>query len=113
MRPLRLDGQAALVTGASRGLGLGIAKALAAAGAEVWAVAENTEELDQSEHSQPLEELTRQECLALLSVHSVGRIAVIGHDNLPFVVPVNYRMTGDTVLFRTDAGTKLDAVGGS
>lgn len=48
MRPLRLDGQAALVTGASRGLGLGIAKALAAAGAEVWAVAENAEELERA-----------------------------------------------------------------
>ncbi len=65
---------------------------------------------DHLEPLQPLEELTREECLALLAIHSVGRIAVIGHDNLPFVVPVNYRMTGDTVLFRTDAGTKLDAM---
>lgn len=42
---LRLDGHSALVTGASRGLGLGIVKALAAAGAEVWAVSEQAEEL--------------------------------------------------------------------
>lgn len=41
----RLDGHAALVTGASRGLGLGFVRALAAAGAEVWAVAEHGVEL--------------------------------------------------------------------
>lgn len=46
--PLRLEGHAALVTGASRGLGLGIAKALASAGAEVWVVAENAEELERA-----------------------------------------------------------------
>lgn len=44
----RLQGHTALVTGASRGLGLGIVKALAAAGAEVWAVAENAEELERA-----------------------------------------------------------------
>jgi len=48
IRPLRLEGQAALVTGASRGLGLGFVKALAAAGAEVWAVAEHFEELERA-----------------------------------------------------------------
>jgi len=45
---MRLHGHTALVTGASRGLGLGIMKALAAAGAEVWAVAENAEELERA-----------------------------------------------------------------
>jgi NAD(P)-dependent dehydrogenase (short-subunit alcohol dehydrogenase family) len=43
-----LHGHAALVTGASRGLGLGIARALAAAGAEVWAVAEDGPELERA-----------------------------------------------------------------
>ncbi len=57
-----------------------------------------------------IEALTRDECLALLAVNSVGRIAVIGDDDLPFVVPVNYRLSADTVVFRTDAGTKLDAL---
>jgi nitroimidazol reductase NimA-like FMN-containing flavoprotein (pyridoxamine 5'-phosphate oxidase superfamily) len=57
-----------------------------------------------------LEELTREECLALLAVNSVGRIAVIGRDDMPFVVPVNYQLTGETVVFRTDHGTKLDAL---
>lgn len=45
---MRLEGYSAVVTGASRGLGLGIVKALAAAGAEVWAVAEQPEELERA-----------------------------------------------------------------
>jgi nitroimidazol reductase NimA-like FMN-containing flavoprotein (pyridoxamine 5'-phosphate oxidase superfamily) len=56
-----------------------------------------------------LEELTKAECLALLVEHSVGRVAVIASDGLPMVVPVNYVMVADTVVFRSDAGTKLDA----
>ncbi len=65
---------------------------------------------DDDRASTDLEELTREECLALLAVHSVGRIAVIGDDNMPFVVPVNYRLNSETVVFRTDAGTKLEAL---
>ena len=57
-----------------------------------------------------LEELTKDECLALLAAHSVGRIAVIARDNMPFVVPVNYQLDGETIVFRTDEGTKLDAL---
>jgi hypothetical protein len=57
-----------------------------------------------------LEELTREECLALLAVNSVGRIAVIGRDDMPFVVPVNYQLDGENVVFRTDPGTKLDGL---
>jgi NAD(P)-dependent dehydrogenase (short-subunit alcohol dehydrogenase family) len=41
----RLDGKRALVTGASSGIGLGAAAALAAAGAEVWGVARRREGL--------------------------------------------------------------------
>ena len=41
----RLDGKRALVTGASSGLGLGAAAALASAGAEVWCVARRLEGL--------------------------------------------------------------------
>ena len=65
---------------------------------------------DHRRRSCELDELTRQECLALLAVHAVGRIAVIADDNMPFVVPVNYRLATDTVVFRTDGGTKLDAL---
>jgi uncharacterized protein len=65
---------------------------------------------DEERAEADLEELTREECLALLGAYSVGRIAVIGDDNLPFVVPVNYRLSADTIVFRTDGGTKLDAL---
>lgn len=41
----RLDGRRALVTGASSGIGLGAAAALAAAGAEVWLIARRAPEL--------------------------------------------------------------------
>jgi nitroimidazol reductase NimA-like FMN-containing flavoprotein (pyridoxamine 5'-phosphate oxidase superfamily) len=67
--------------------------------------------LDDENDDRELTELGRDECLALLSAHSVGRIAVTGVDGLPFVVPVNYRLRGDSVVFRTDRGTKLDALG--
>ena len=70
---------------------------------------ESVDRDDNLENAPELEELSREECLALLSRHSVGRLAVIADDGLPFVVPVNYQMERDTVVFRTDAGTKLDA----
>jgi NAD(P)-dependent dehydrogenase (short-subunit alcohol dehydrogenase family) len=43
----QLDGKIAVVTGGSRGLGLGIVRALAAEGAAVWALARDAERLDQ------------------------------------------------------------------
>jgi hypothetical protein len=65
---------------------------------------------DEPEHEPELEELSRVECLALLSGQSVGRLAVVADDGLPFVVPVNYELLGDTIVFRTNAGTKLEAL---
>jgi NAD(P)-dependent dehydrogenase (short-subunit alcohol dehydrogenase family) len=43
----QLEGKIAVVTGGSRGLGLGIVRALAAEGATVWALARDAERLDQ------------------------------------------------------------------
>lgn len=39
----------------------------------------------------------------------MGRVAVVirGH---PFIFPVNYSLAGTTVVFRTDAGPKLDGL---
>jgi len=55
-----------------------------------------------------LEEIDRDECLRLLAGRGVGRVAVtIGA--VPAVFPVNYGMLDDAVVFRTGAGTKLDA----
>ena len=53
-----------------------------------------------------IEELSEDECLALLGAHSVGRLAVV-RDKQPLIFPVNYVLEGRTVAFRTDPGTKL------
>jgi nitroimidazol reductase NimA-like FMN-containing flavoprotein (pyridoxamine 5'-phosphate oxidase superfamily) len=55
-----------------------------------------------------LEVLDRAQCLALLRTATIGRIGTtIGA--LPTVLPVNFRVVDDQVVFRTTAGTKLDA----
>ena len=55
-----------------------------------------------------LEVLDREECLHLLATSAVGRVAVtIGA--LPVILPVNFRMLDNRVVFRTAVGTKLDA----
>lgn len=54
-----------------------------------------------------LEWLDRDECLQLLAADEVGRLAVIAGD-APAIFPVNYRMDGEAIVFRTDPGTKLD-----
>ena len=48
MPSLRLDGRVALVTGGSRGLGLGVALALAAQGADIALAARGADELDRA-----------------------------------------------------------------
>ena len=53
------------------------------------------------------EELSRSECVELLESHAVGRIAVVVDDGSPLVVPVNYVMDAESVVFRTGPGSKL------
>jgi hypothetical protein len=55
-----------------------------------------------------LEELERDECLRLLGQRHVGRVGVTVRA-LPVVLPVNFAVLGDDVVFRTDRGAKLDA----
>ncbi len=57
-----------------------------------------------------LSELTRDECLRLVASAPIGRIAVITAEGLPMVVPVNFVLDGETIVFRTDFGTKVDAL---
>jgi nitroimidazol reductase NimA-like FMN-containing flavoprotein (pyridoxamine 5'-phosphate oxidase superfamily) len=54
-----------------------------------------------------LEILGRDECLRLLATDDIGRLAVVVA-NTPLVVPVNYALDGDAVVFRTDPGAKFD-----
>lgn len=48
-----------------------------------------------------LRDLGPEECRTLLSTHGVGRIAVSTSDGRPAVVPVNYEVVDDTIVFRT------------
>jgi hypothetical protein len=55
-----------------------------------------------------LEVLDRDECLRLLGTCTLGRVG-LSSGALPMVLPVNFRLVGDRIVFRTSAGTKLDA----
>ena len=60
--------------------------------------------LGQASRSPRLTELGEEECRRLLSTHGVGRIAV-STEAAPLIVPVNYSVVGDAVVFRTQPGT--------
>ena len=51
-------------------------------------------------------EIGRDECLQLLANRRVGRIAFVA-DSQPLIFPVNYALDGETIVFRSDKGTKL------
>lgn len=57
-----------------------------------------------------LEELALADCLAFLKASIVGRVAVTVPGEAPLVVPVNFVLDGDTVVFRSDEGSKIDAL---
>ncbi|MFI9809195.1 pyridoxamine 5'-phosphate oxidase family protein [Streptomyces sp. NPDC052301] len=46
-------------------------------------------------------DLDPEECRSLLSTHGVGRIAVSASEGSPVVVPVNYEVVDDAIVFRT------------
>lgn len=60
-----------------------------------------------------LDELTPEECLELVGTMSVGRVAVAVGGGSPLVVPVNYVLDGEVVVFRTGSGTKSSALLGA
>jgi nitroimidazol reductase NimA-like FMN-containing flavoprotein (pyridoxamine 5'-phosphate oxidase superfamily) len=55
-----------------------------------------------------LEVLDRAECLRLLAGSSLGRLGITS-GALPTVLPVNFRLVDDRVVFRTGVGSKLQA----
>lgn len=59
-----------------------------------------------------LRDLSPEECRTLLSTHGVGRIAVSAADGRPAVVPVNYEVVDDAILFRTAPGSAPAAAAG-
>ncbi len=58
--------------------------------------------------SRPLEELERDECLVLLRSFTVGRVAITTTSGAVVVVPVNYVVDGEAIVFRSDPGEKLE-----
>ena len=52
--------------------------------------------------------LTREQCFSLLTSVAIGRVGV-SIDALPVILPVNFAVVDDWILFRTVPGTKLDA----
>ncbi len=58
-----------------------------------------------------LEDLAEDECLDLLNRHHFGRVAFLEQIDLPPVImPLNYLMHADSVVVRTDPGSKLGGV---
>lgn len=57
-------------------------------------------------------ELSREECLELLSTHRFGRLAVVMSDGAPVIRPVNYIFDrrSQAVVFRTARGSKFHAL---
>ena len=55
-----------------------------------------------------IEIVPHKECLRLLATKRVGRLGFVV-DGQPMVLPVNYGVQGDVVVFTTGEGTKLDA----
>ena len=59
-----------------------------------------------------LEELDDEACLKLVASMSIGRVAVAVANAAPLVVPVNYVLDGEVVVFRSGPGSKLNALQG-
>ncbi len=56
-----------------------------------------------------LETLDQDTCWDLVRSQSVGRFAVNRREACPLVVPVNFVVDGETIVFRSGVGTKLNA----
>jgi gluconate 5-dehydrogenase len=72
MNVFRIDGRRALVTGASKGIGLGIARAMAEAGADLVLAARNQDELETA--AAELRKTGRQANVAPLDLRNTDRI---------------------------------------
>ena len=57
-----------------------------------------------------IESLDRDSCLALLATASIGRVGWVTPDGHAMILPVNFVPDGETIVFSTGEGDKLDAV---
>lgn len=65
--------------------------------------------MDEIDVSISLEYMDEAECWRLLAREPVGRVGVI-FDSSPEVYPVNHLVDDGTIVFRTDPGSKLEAL---
>lgn len=59
-----------------------------------------------------MQKLSREECLGLLALHDLGRLAVCLGEGAPVIRPVNYVFdkASQSVVFRTAPGSKFHAL---
>lgn len=62
-----------------------------------------------TETTRALVPLTIDECIDLLGSSYLGRLAFV-QDDLPHIIPLNYRFADGTVVFRTGYGSLLDVI---
>ena len=60
-----------------------------------------------------LQHIPRDECVKLLATMPIGRLAIASPGASPLVVPVNYVLDGEIVVFRSDPGEKVLLLRGS
>jgi nitroimidazol reductase NimA-like FMN-containing flavoprotein (pyridoxamine 5'-phosphate oxidase superfamily) len=65
------------------------------------------DEPDATSPASTFEVIPRDECLLLLASQSIGRVAVADFGAAPLVVPVNFLLEGEAVVFRSDYGSKF------
>jgi len=53
-----------------------------------------------------IEELGRDECLTRMATQRLGRLGVVV-DGVPLVLPMQFAMDGETVVFQTNQGAKV------
>lgn len=56
-----------------------------------------------------LRPLSREQCWELLATVEIGRVGITVFGEAPIVVPVNFVVEDETVVFRSGPGMKLDA----
>lgn len=82
-------------------------RAIANAAASLSRITQSRDDRRRGQSATPA--LDRGTCLRLLSFCEVGRLAYVARAGMPDIVPVNYRLDGESILFRTASGPKLQA----
>lgn len=63
-----------------------------------------------TENNSPINETLEETAWGYLASEEVGRVAVVDEDGTPSIYPVNYAVDGESVVFRSAAGSKLSSI---